>query len=151
MGSGEYKYSNSFVANVNNDEIQDETPDETDQKTKVFDYQIENQEENFRATDPMVASLNRTLAHKDTINTYNSSTGLNQTLNNSLAYSQTAGTMLKNTLIQVPMDVIQSEDDEGTSQTSEIMKAKAKKHKNSSDSDEDLKDDIDRFEDIGRI
>lgn len=67
----------------------------------------------------MVASLNRTLAHKDTLkSSMMSSNAGNNTLGDSLAYSQTAGTMLKNSIKKVPMEVIQSEDDEGSSQIS---------------------------------
>ena len=75
--------------------------------------------EAFGGTDPMVASLNKTLAHKDTLKSSMLSSGTaNNTLGDSLAYSQTAGTMLKQTIKNAPMEVIQSEEDEGTSQTS---------------------------------
>lgn len=149
MSPGGSKFSSPAVA----EDIIDEIPDETEPKSKVFEYHVDNKDETLGSIDPMVASLNRTLAHKDTLKSYNSSTGtgINHTLNDSLAYSQTAGTMLKNTINKVPMEVIHSEDDEGTSQTSEKKQFRAKKPKNNSDSDEDIRDDIDRFEEIGRL
>lgn len=149
MSPGGSKFSNTAVAEDIIDEIPDETPDETETKPKVLEYHIDNKDETLGSVDPMVASLNRTLAHKDTLKSYNSSTGVNQTLNDSLAYSQTAGTLLKNTINNVPMEVIHSEDDEGTSQTSERKQIRPKKPKNNSDSDDDIRDDIDRFEEIG--
>jgi len=71
------------------------------------------------------------------------------TLGDSLAYSQTAGTMLKQSIKQVPMEVIQSEEDEGTSQTSGKQKVEGKTLILKFTEIPGDEDDMDRFEDIG--
>ena len=88
--------------------------------------------------DPMVASLVRTLNNQNTMNSselYES--GIGNTMGDSLAYSQTGATMLKQTIKETPLEAIPSEDDEGSSQASA-----RKAHRKNSDSDEEIQDDI---------
>ena len=145
----------------------DEIKDDSDPQPKVFDYNPQPtqpapttmEDPTSTMTDPLVASLNRTLAHKDTLKSSLATTKNNNTLGDSLAYSQTGGGLeaLKNSIKNMPMEAIPAEEDEGTSQTSGKKQRKEEREEGDEEGDDIGKcwnrsyEAIDRFEDIGEF
>ena len=116
--------------------------------TDTFEY---TKDSNLEKTDPMIASFNQSIMNKGTLNsskltdTYG---GNANTLNDSLALSQTnPGQNLKTTVKNLPMEEIKSEGDSGSQISANVLKERDNQD-DFSDSDEDIRDDIDRYEEI---
>ena len=139
-----------YVAKDGNDVKDASKNEETKQyvSTDTFTY---TKDSNLDKTDPMIASLNRSLMHKGTFNSSKLSEtggGVTNTMTDSLALSQTEGmNNLKKTVKQLPMEAIQSEDGDSNSQVSSNI-VKEHKRDNLDDSDEEINDDIERYEEI---